>query len=238
MIGWLCAWAATTAVSIVGSADPVASIARSAWTVSLAHKNDAAVVPLILAFAPLWLWMPGAWLILRSGSRNAVLGLFVVALCRLPGRARRTAPLVGVVAGLVMLAASPYFVTRGTARLGHWIVAGQMWLAAPWLGQGPFTFTDFYLRGLPTALPFGIVPEVAVIPWAHSLYLEVLAERGLLGFAVFAGVIAWTLTRGRGATRHAMLALLAMGLFDLTFLKAWVSLAFWGIAWSAGRGPA
>jgi O-antigen ligase len=233
MLGLAYAWLLSTVLSIGASAYVDLSLVRSAWTLSPWHKNDMALLPLILAFLPWWMLAPGSAVILVSGSRNALLGLLVVTLLRLRGLWRWGA-LGGIVGTLIALAArEPYLLTRGTARLGHWLVALQMWMAAPWLGQGPFTFTEFYAKWLPATLPFGITPQVAAIPWAHNLYLEVLAERGLLGFAIFAGVATWTLLRGRRATRTAMLAFLTMGLFDLTFLKAWVSLAFWGLAWTA-----
>ena len=57
-------------------------------------------------------------------------------------------------------------------RLGYWAITWTMFGERPWLGQGPYTFGLFHRT-----------------PWAHNLYLEILAERGLVGLTAFGGLL-------------------------------------------------
>src|SRR5262249_2331764 len=121
-----------------------------------------------------------------------------------------------------------------TSRLGHWMVAAQMWAESPWVGKGPFTFVDHYLRYLDRmTLPFGVPKEQRYIPWPHSLYLEQLAERGVIGAAAFAlpMIVAWR--RGTRRTRAAVVAFLAMGVMDLSLIKPWVISVYCGLVATA-----
>ncbi|MBI1296302.1 hypothetical protein GC175_15215 [bacterium] len=73
-------------------------------------------------------------------------------------------------------------------RLAHWIAALRMWESAPWLGIGPGNYNAVY-------------PEVRLPRWesplghAHNIYLNVLAESGLLGLTAY--LLFWTLAIGR-----------------------------------------
>ena len=80
-------------------------------------------------------------------------------------------------------------------RLAHWIAALRMWELAPWLGVGPGNYAAVY-------------PQVRLPRWedplghAHNIYLNVLAENGVVGFAAYllmwGGVVGWLLyQRGR-----------------------------------------
>ncbi|MEZ4614096.1 MAG: O-antigen ligase family protein [Caldilineaceae bacterium] len=68
-------------------------------------------------------------------------------------------------------------------RLAHWDAALRMWDRAPWLGIGPGNYATIY-------------PEVNLPQWeealghAHNIYLNMLAEGGLLGF--FAYLLLWS----------------------------------------------
>jgi O-antigen ligase len=138
-------------------------------------------------------------------------------------------------------------------RIGHWLVAWQMFKESPLLGKGVHTFGEFYLPYLERIeLPAYITPEVAYIPWAHNLYLETLAERGLLGAVGFGAPLLGMLLLLRRFLRHdsphevrtiaigltaSFLSFLAQGFFDLTFLKDWVLLIFWLLAALVARLP-
>jgi O-antigen ligase len=128
-----------------------------------------------------------------------------------------------------------------------------MFKDAPIIGQGVHVFGELYLSYLVRLdLPEGYEPEVAFIPWAHNLYLEMLCERGLLGFVAFATMIggmawhlkkAWARARGRrernwvAGLTASLTVFLVMACLDLTFLKDWVTLVFWLLAGLTGCLP-
>ncbi|RLT37514.1 MAG: O-antigen ligase domain-containing protein [Chloroflexi bacterium] len=79
-------------------------------------------------------------------------------------------------------------------RLAHWLAAERMWESAPWLGVGPGNYAAVY-------------PEVRLPLWedalghAHNIYLNVLAESGLIGLAAYllmwVGIVGWLWRRTR-----------------------------------------
>jgi O-antigen ligase len=70
-------------------------------------------------------------------------------------------------------------------RMAHWVAAVRMWQQAPWLGVGPGNYATIY-------------PLVHLPRWdeplghAHNIYLNVLAESGLLGIFTFS--LFWSAT--------------------------------------------
>jgi O-antigen ligase len=84
-------------------------------------------------------------------------------------------------------------------RLSLWAAAWGMFLEAPLFGHGPHTFGRFYqtyLEGL--RLPPWLPIDPSPVPWAHNLYIEVLAEQGILGLAA----LGFLLASGWAAARH------------------------------------
>ncbi|HRJ45394.1 MAG TPA: O-antigen ligase family protein, partial [Caldilineaceae bacterium] len=79
-------------------------------------------------------------------------------------------------------------------RLAHWLAAVRMWEMAPWLGVGPGNYATLY-------------PDVRLPLWedalghAHNIYLNVLAETGLIGLTAYllmwAGIVGWLWRRTR-----------------------------------------
>jgi O-antigen ligase len=236
---------------------------------SLPNPNDLALIPILLPVAltglPIWPGPIGLALLagipfalattILSGSRNAWLGLVVgLGLLAALGRHRRLAlgvlTLAGVLAGVALVPGASNVHKRAwkllevsrDPRIGHWLVAWQMFRESPFLGKGVHTFLEFYPGYLDkVALPSDYAPEVAPIPWPHNLYLEILAERGLAGALAF-GVCLFAMGRrlaefraqGAGPDARALAAGLTASLasflvqawFDLTFLKDWVLLLF------------
>jgi len=191
------------------------------------HPNDIAIAPMLMMVptTPLAL-VP----ILLSASRNALVGFIVMVFMLLPRY--RVAIATG---GVVVLSFATYWhpaaFTTIQARFGHWLVALRMLGEAPLLGKGPHTFADFYLRYTETPLAFGVKPEVSFIPWAHSIYLEQLAERGIVGLVAFLAPLVFVWKYGTHHTRACLVAFLAMGVFDLTLLKPWVVGVYWSMVW-------
>lgn len=125
----------------------------------------------------------------------------------------------------------------GSGRFPLWVSAWEMFLDAPMLGRGPHTFVLLYKAYLNTfSFPSWFFIETRLVPWAHNLYLEVLAGQGILGlitlgYLLFSGFYALQKLRraSPGETR-----ILAYGAFaclagfclaaaiELTFLRQWV----------------
>jgi len=89
-------------------------------------------------------------------------------------------------------------------RLAHWQAALDMWAERPWLGQGPGHFAVAYER-------FRVPRWKDPLGHAHNLYLNLLAEAGLLGLAGYllcygaAWALAWrACLRPKGALEGAL----------------------------------
>lgn len=128
---------------------------------------------------------------------------------------------------------------QGNGRLSLWAAALAMFQDAPVLGQGPRGFLlhhRTYLDAL--QLPAWVHIEDRVTPWAHNLYLELLAEQGVLGLATFLGVAAAgvatlrRISRTRQTDIHllgagagaALVAFLAAAWIELSLIRAWVTI--------------
>ena len=84
-------------------------------------------------------------------------------------------------------------------RLAHWTAAQRMWESAPWLGVGPGNFNTVY--------PLVRLPRWDIaLGHAHNIFLNVLAETGILGLLAYtcllatAAVFVWR--RFRSASRR------------------------------------
>ncbi len=142
-----------------------------------------------------------------------------------------------------------------SSRLPMWMVAWEMFLDAPWLGHGPGAYSlnyDHYRGSL--SVPDWVVVDDRHVPWAHNIYLEMLAERGIVG-AVALGVVVYRVFHriighfpcpggscgGLVAAAGALLATLLAGVGELSFSRLWVvvwifSLMAICLALSAERG--
>lgn len=121
-------------------------------------------------------------------------------------------------------------------RVPLWLAAKDMFMDAPMFGHGPGGFSVlFNSYHLQTDLPAWVDPDPRHAPWAHSIYLELLAERGAIGLGLFLACAVTGLHFFRRHTaRHsraeiqatavasALFALLAAGCFDLSLLRHWV----------------
>jgi len=228
-----------------------------------------------------WRWLaagvvligpPVAVVLLASKSRNAWLTTAGVALVWswLVLGWRWAAGAVAAVGALgAGLYAADLFGARARAgdflrlhrdgRIGVWLVAWEMFRESPLLGKGVFTFTRFYNDPVfmeKVSFPEGYEPERGTIPWAHSLPLEMLSERGLAGFASFVWMIAaavWSAGRRAGKAAGSFWAglreprtaagvtslagFLGASLIDLTLMKDWVVLVLFlllAVLWRVG----
>lgn len=185
----------------------------------------------------------------RTGTIAILIALTCASALLLPRRSLLNASLCGVAFVAVVLATDHLhgsrlvgkFISASqsddgilSGRLALWSAAWAMFMDAPFAGHGPHTFGTLYqtyLQRLHVA-----VPPVDV-PWAHNLYLEILAEQGAMGLAalslmLFGGVAtAWRLYRRASPPVGHLAAGVVAGLIafccaaavELTFLRQWVT---------------
>lgn len=80
---------------------------------------------------------------------------------------------------------------RFFSRAYVWHAGWLMFLEHPLLGQGPGLFRDLYFPFLEKAgYVVADLPDRRNMPWAHNLYLEQLAERGLAGLVALICLLA------------------------------------------------
>ena len=141
-------------------------------------------------------------------------------------------------------------VSNGLGECEPLIVLGaQLAVQHPVTGIGPGLFGQYYLREARNGWTWRGQPlSMLGMPWVHCLPLEVACEYGAVGLLAFGGVTFVALRRaGRAAWAgdprgRAVLgmsvAILLVGLVDLTLIKDWVRCEVWvclGLAF--GLGP-
>lgn len=131
--------------------------------------------------------LAGAW---TTQTRAAFAALAVVltlwALATLEGR-RRWAVLGGL--GLAALGAVWFFRTRQFTHGLIWRDTLSLWMAHPFLGCGLGRFHIEFPAFASPALRAMWPESKVIINFAHNEYLQVLAETGVVGLALFAGVV-------------------------------------------------
>lgn len=139
--------------------------------------------------------------------------------------------------GVLGFELSGRFISTFQTRIPLWYSAFNMFLDAPVFGHGPGSFSvmsDNYRAMLD--LPKSMMIDSRHTPWAHSLYLELLAERGVLGLVTFLAYLfivsttAWKMFRMKisldsyrlsSVTLGFIAAFLFCGLFELSLLRHW-----------------
>ncbi len=196
-----------------------------------------------LRLTALWAALVTAMTLVFTYSRSALLSFVATMLLFVAVRRPRPAHLLAaaLVALLLMplvpstyatrvseLASSVIEITeRGTTReisvrgrLSENLVALEMFLEHPLTGVGlanyPVLYQEYSRR-------IGLDPR-ATDRQPHNLYLEVLSETGLIGFAAF-GLLVWVALRGAVAARRS---LLGAGRRDLALLAEGLTLGFVG----------
>jgi O-antigen ligase len=134
-----------------------------------------------------WVLEPGR----RAMTRRALVALAAVPVLALaagvPGRIGDTwhdftAPNGVVAAGSEENVFSRLQAANGNGRHEFWEAALHANASDPWRGIGPGTFEFWWARNSTTP---GFVRD------AHTLYLETLAETGIVGFVLLAGLLLW-----------------------------------------------
>lgn len=123
---------------------------------------------------------------------------------------------------------------RDLDRIRLWIIAWHMFLESPWVGHGPGSFSalyDTYLNRLGLALAYG--PDTRHMGWAHNLFLESAAEKGLLGLGAISIYFVYLLGAiikkfGNAGERFytaliiTTLSLLLAACVEISLLRIWV----------------
>jgi O-antigen ligase len=200
----------------------VASLAVSVIAI-IAFQSRGAIIALV-AGALVYLWLTS-----RRLSIILVAAILFLAL------------ITDAVMGFPLLSKFGQF---SDARIPLWIAAWGMFVDAPILGFGPHTYGLFYQSYLETArLPEFSVVEPRFTPWPHNLYLEVLAEQGLIGLTILMLLLAaalnraWKLVQARShdtrrygiAALASLLVICLAGLYELTFLRLWLPIILFSI---------
>jgi O-antigen ligase len=154
-------------------------------------------------------------------SRGALVSLIFMSVVTLFVLDRRVARRLAVVFVLVSLAVATLFSESllerfGTilhladadagldasvqGRLAQWIVAVKLFLDNPMLGVGAGNFAVPFQD---YSLDLGLMFRGGHTRAAHSLYLQILAERGVLGFGLFVAILIFAV---RGILRAATMA--------------------------------
>lgn len=131
------------------------------------------------------------------------------------------------------------------SRLSTTFVAALMFGDAPLLGQGLHTYGLLYRSYLvDPRLPQWLPPDSHFqVPWAHNLYVETLAEQGLVGFVALVVMLSTAATTARrihraagnearvlaaGAT-GALVSLCFAALLELTLIRLWVAVTLFAL---------
>ncbi len=135
-------------------------------------------------------------------------------------------------------------------RLQTWRIAVDAFVERPLFGQGPAVFFEVNEASRNAPREVGWETPAGGMPWVHNVALELLAERGLVGTALFAAfmiAIALDLRIGlrnpatrawSGAITASLVSFAAMSLLDLSLLKDWCGVCLWlgaGFAASVAR---
>jgi O-antigen ligase len=145
--------------------------------------------------------------------------------------------IVTIVDGLLGFPLLAKFRQFAGTRIPLWLAAWEMFRDAPFLGQGPHTYElayESYLAG--SDLPDRLKIDPRRTPWPHNLYLEVLAEQGLIGLGALGALLAagarlgWRLRTSapRELRLYGIAALSALtgfcfaALLESSFLRLWV----------------
>jgi O-antigen ligase len=130
------------------------------------------------------------------------------------------------------------FINDSFGRLHYWLIAWNMFLDAPFLGNGIHTFwllleTYSYKTNI----------TVGMTSWVHNLYIETLAEQGIVGFisllAIFVNSL-WLSWQNKTAKQEEI-RILGIGAFavmvgfciasiqEITFIRYWCIMIFFSL---------
>lgn len=112
-------------------------------------------------------------------------------------------------------------------RLALWWSAWQIFLESPWTGIGPHNYVQVYQNNLPPA--DSLLPvDQRLTPWPHNLWLEILAEMGVVGAGFTVGVMIAIVRRWQQlpatistAVGPALAAFVIAAMLETSMLRIW-----------------
>jgi tetratricopeptide (TPR) repeat protein len=116
----------------------------------------------------------------------------------------------------------------GSHRYQYWQVALHAFDSSPWKGIGPGTF-QYYWAQHQTLGEFVLN--------AHSLWIETMAELGVIGLALIAGFFVWVLLSGSVRALRAPLETRALRVGALAAVAAFCASAAFDWVWQIGAVP-
>lgn len=245
LAAWWIAAMLTCATALIG-AGILVSWSRGAWVgVALSLVVVAGLRSRTAAALTVALALIGATLVLIAGIGAAWLPATVAA------RFQELPTFFGLTDVLNQPVTDENFAV--VERVAHWVAALRMWESAPWLGVGPGSYAAAY--------PIYRLPAwEEALGHAHNVYLNVLAETGVIGLLAFGAlwlsVVIWAVRALRSGAAvetpwaHALalgvlgmlMYLAAHSLFDNLFVQGiYLQVALWLAAvaatlpgWQAG----
>jgi O-antigen ligase len=132
-------------------------------------------------------------------------------------------------------------ISWGSSRIPLWIAAWILFLKHPFVGHGPGIFLFKYKEALAEYhLSELLAVDQRLMPWAHNLYLESLAETGIISFIFFMSLILLSYKSLISVLKHGarqlklqaypLMSMLAAfnfaAFFELSFWRQWVPVVF------------
>jgi O-antigen ligase len=129
----------------------------------------------------------------------------------------------------------------GASRIPLWIAAWILFMKCPFVGHGPGIFLLKYKEILEEYhLSKLLLADPRLMPWAHNLYLESLAETGIISFIFFISLILLSYNslikvlrlgaRGLNLQAYPLMSMLIAfnfaAFFELSFWRQWVPVVF------------
>ena len=182
--------------------------------VTTRSRREAAVwlaASILLAPALVWTASRGAWLALLVGMGVLVVSARTAIAARVPSSSRLRGALAGLAAVVAVGMTVAFFESSRLlgSRADYWRVAWDQWGENAWLGAGAGTFVRYWQRE----------PVSEAVLDAHSLYLEVAAELGLVGLALLVCALVIPLVTAMRA-RADPLASIAAGAYSAYLVHA------------------
>ncbi len=116
----------------------------------------------------------------------------------------------------------------GSHRYQYWQVAIRAFESSPWKGIGPGTFQYYWAQ-------HETIDEYVLN--AHSLWIETLAELGIIGLALVGGFFSWVLVSGSVRALRAPVAERALRVAAVAGVAAFCAAAAFDWVWQIGVVP-